>query len=122
MDENCTLHGGAARNLTVQWCVISESLNRSFHPKGEHGHGSLLRSDDGGFSVHHSVYAHNNSRNPRPGGYEDKPGLLLDFRNDVVYDWGASVGYSGLERTRLNYVGNYFKPGPSTSAAVRKVG
>lgn len=118
-DENCTINGPDVRNITVQWCVIAESLNRSFHPKGEHGHGSLLRSDGGGFTIHHSIYAHNNSRNPRPGGYDDSPGLLLDFRNNVVYNWGASSGYSGLERTRINYVGNYFKPGPSTSAGVR---
>ncbi len=117
-DENCTIHGPTVRNITLQWCVIAESLNRSFHPKGEHGHGSLLRSDGGGFSIHHSVYAHNNSRNPRPGGYDDSPGLLLDFRNNVVYDWGENSGYSGLERTRINYVGNYFKPGPSTSRGV----
>ena len=118
-DENCTLHGPQARNLTIQWCLISESLNRSYHPKGEHGHGSLLRSYDGGFSIHHSIYAHNNARNPRPGGYPDAPGLLLDFRNNVVYDWGSICGFSGLERTRINYVGNYFKPGPSTKEAVR---
>ena len=118
-DENCTVHGPNVQNITLQWCLIAESLNRSFHPKGEHGHGSLLRSDGGGFSIHHSVYAHNNSRNPRPGGYDNSPGLLLDFCNNVVYDWGGNSGYSGLERTRINYVGNYFKPGPSTSAAVR---
>jgi formylglycine-generating enzyme required for sulfatase activity len=118
-DENCTLHGPGVKNLTVQWCMISESLNRSFHPKGEHGHGSLLRSADGGFTIHHCIYAHNNARNPRPGGYPDKPGLLLDFRNNIVYDWGDISGYSGLEGTRLNYVGNYFKPGPSTAEAVR---
>ncbi|MBP9902091.1 MAG: SUMF1/EgtB/PvdO family nonheme iron enzyme [Verrucomicrobia bacterium] len=122
MDENCTLHGKGVRNVTVQWSLIYEGLNRSFHPKGEHGHGSLLRTDGGAFSIHHSVYAHNNARNPRPGGYEDTPGLWLDFRNNVVYDWGATSGYSGLERTRLNYVGNYFKPGPSTSDAVREFG
>lgn len=120
MDENCTLHGKGVKNLTVQWCLIYEGLNRSFHPKGEHGHGSLLRTDGGALSIHHSVYAHNNARNPRPGGYEDTPGVLLDFRNNVVYDWGATSGYSGLERTRLNYVGNYFKPGPSTTDAVRE--
>lgn len=118
-DENCTINGPDVRNITIQWCVIAESLNRSFHPKGEHGHGSLLRSDGGGFTIHHSIYAHNNSRNPRPGGYDDSPGLLLDFRNNVVYNWGANSGYSGLERTRLNYIGNYFKPGPSTSDGVR---
>lgn len=117
-DENCTVHGPDVRNITLQWCIIAESLNRSYHPKGEHGHGSLLRSDGGGFSIHHSIYAHNNSRNPRPGGYDDSPGLLLDFRNNIVYDWGANSGYSGLERTRINYVGNYFKPGPSTSPGV----
>ncbi len=122
MDENCTLHGKGVKNLTVQWSFIYEGLNRSFHPKGEHGHGSLLRTDGGALSIHHSVYAHNNARNPRPGGYEDTPGVLLDFRNNIVYDWGATSGYSGLERTRLNYVGNYFKPGPSTSAAVREYG
>jgi formylglycine-generating enzyme required for sulfatase activity len=119
MDENCTLSGEDAGNLTLQWCLVAESLNRSFHPKGEHGHGSLLRSAQSGFTIHHSVYAHNNARNPRPGGYPDKPGLLLDFRNNIVYDWGDTSGYSGLEATRLNYVGNYFKPGPSTSEAVR---
>jgi len=118
-DENCTINGPDVRNITIQWCVIAESLNRSFHPKGEHGHGSLLRSDGGGFTIHHCIYAHNNSRNPRPGGYDDSPGLLLDFRNNVVYNWGANSGYSGLERTRINYVGNYFKPGPSTGEGVR---
>ena len=118
-DENCTLHAQDARNLTVQWCLISESLNRSYHPKGEHGHGSLLRSADGGFTIHHCIYAHNNARNPRPGGYPDKPGLLLDFRNNIVYDWGEISGYSGLERTRINYVANYLKPGPPTAEPVR---
>ncbi len=121
-DENCTLHAPDARNLTLQWSLISESLNRSFHPKGEHGHGSLLRSAEGGFSIHHTIYAHNNARNPRPGGYPDKPGLLLDFRNNIVYDWGEISGYSGLERTRLNYAGNYFKPGPSTAEGVHDYG
>ena len=47
------------------------------------------------------------------------PVSLLDFRNNIVYDWGDISGYSGLERTRLNYVGNYFKPGASTSEGVR---
>jgi formylglycine-generating enzyme required for sulfatase activity len=118
-DENCTLHGQDVRNLTLQWSLIAESLNRSYHPKGEHGHGSLLRSAEGGFTIHHCVYAHNNSRNPRPGGYPDQPGLLLDFRNNLVYDWGGNSGYSGLEGTRLNYVANYFQPGPSTATSVR---
>jgi hypothetical protein len=33
MDENCTLHGPGVRNVAVQWSLIYEGLNRSFHPK-----------------------------------------------------------------------------------------
>jgi hypothetical protein len=36
-----------------------------------------------------------------------------DFRNNVIYDWGE--GSAGGEFDRLNYVGNYLKPGPSTT-------
>jgi hypothetical protein len=41
------------------------------------------------------------------------PGAVdADFRNNVVYDWGRAAAYG--EFGRLNYVGNYLKPGPST--------
>ncbi len=103
-----------SKNVTVQWCIISESLNESVHHKGAHGYGSLISGYDGGITFHHNVYAHHNSRNPRPGGYEGKPGIILDFRNNLIYDWGNTAGYNGGYRLRMNYVGNYLKPGPST--------
>ncbi|MGH1560688.1 hypothetical protein ACRAWD_29595 [Caulobacter segnis] len=33
--------------VTVQWSLISESLNHSIHEKGEHGYGSLLQGSHG---------------------------------------------------------------------------
>ncbi len=108
-------------NITVQWCMITESLNRSYHHKGAHGYGSLIVSSDGGVTFHHNVYAHHSSRNPRPGGYADKPGILLDFRNNLIYNWGRAAGYNGQYLVRMNYVGNYLKPGPSTDASARGV-
>lgn len=109
-----TLSATNSRNVTVQWCILSESLNRSVHKKGEHGYGSLITGPAGGISFHHNLYAHHKSRSPRPGAPKDTGGMVFDFRNNVIYDWGATAGYSSETPVRMNYVGNYLRPGPST--------
>ncbi|MGB8359464.1 MAG: pectate lyase, partial [Bacteroidales bacterium] len=64
---------GHLGNLSVQWCIISESLNNSRHSKGPHGYGSLIRGGWGnGYTFHHNLYAHNSARNPRPGNYNNR--------------------------------------------------
>ncbi len=98
---------GTVHNLTVQWSIISEGLSRSYHPKGEHSKGSIL-GGDGGLTIHHCVYAHNAARNPRVNT------IVLDFRNNVIYNWGYRGGYTREAPCYVNYVGNYLKPGPST--------
>lgn len=82
-------------DITVQWSFITESLNRSNHPKGAHGYGSLVRGSRGSrYSFHHNLWAHHRARMPRPGNYldrsQDPVGALMDFRNNVFYNWGAS--------------------------------
>jgi rhamnogalacturonyl hydrolase YesR len=120
-DETLSVTGGGSTNVTVQWCMIAESLNKSVHHKGPHGYGSLLRTD-GVLSFHHNLYAHHSSRNPRPGCDGDGlRGSLLDFRNNVVYDWGERPGYSMTDKAAVNLVGNYYRPGPSTQQAVKKL-
>jgi len=115
--------GGQLGNVTVQWCIISESLNNSTHHKGAHGYGSLIRGGWGnGYTYHHNLYAHHHARLPRPGNYNDRgkdpEGFIFDFRNNVVYNWaGRSAGYNadgsnGTESiTKMNFVGNYYKSG-----------
>jgi pectate lyase len=108
-------------NVTVQWCFITEGLNPD-----NHGFGSLIRGTGGAqYSYLHNLYAHNQGRNPRPGNYdtnpyyEDPDGLLLDFRNNVIYNWGGGhAGYNNdtISVTRLNYVGNYLIPGGDSEA------
>jgi hypothetical protein len=111
-DECLTVSGEGITNVTVQWCIIAESLNAGAHHKGNHGFGSLIRTN-GNVTYHHNLYTHHRSRCPRPGTYGDGS-ILFDFRNNVVYDGN---GYSAGEPTRLNYVGNYIrKPnGPAFS-------
>lgn len=112
---------GTSDAVTVQWCIVAEALRNAVHHKGAHSMGSLLRSEDGAYSFHHCLYAHNNTRNPRPGdNYNGSPGVLLDFRNNVIYNWGGMCGYGADERFRLNYVGNFLKAGPSTAADKRR--
>jgi len=112
VDENLSVSGVGTTNTTVQWCIISESLNDSWHPKGPHGMGSLIRTD-GTVSFHHNLYVHNCNRNPRPGTYGDPPGIHLDFRNNVIYNWGMFPGYTAKDPATINYIGNYIKVGPS---------
>ena len=112
-DEVLSVSGAGQDNITVQWCFITESMNQSHHEKGAHGYGTLLRTD-GRVTFHHNLYAHHSTRCPRPGTYGDPPGLLLDFRNNVIYNWRGPAGYSAADPVRMNYIGNYLKPGPST--------
>lgn len=104
IDECLSVSGAGITDVTVQWCIISESLNDSYHEKGPHGYGSLLRCN-GDVSFHHNLYAHHSSRSPRPGTYGEGC-ILLDFRNNVIHD---SNGYSAADPVRMNYVGNFIK-------------
>ena len=104
-----------SERATVQWSIISECLYKSYHPKGGHSMGSVIRGSYGGISMLHNIYVHNNSRNPKFGSDGVSPGAVFDLRNNVFYNWGATPGYSNDdEHVRINLVGNYYKPGPST--------
>ena len=118
---------GGLGNVTVQWCIISESLNDSTHHKGAHGYGALIRGGWGeGYTYHHNLFAHHKARLPRPGNYndrsEDPDGFIFDFRNNVIYNWGgSSAGYNadgsnGVSSiTKMNFVGNYYRRGVNSS-------
>jgi hypothetical protein len=82
-------------------------------------------------SVHHSLFAHNLGRNPMivPVGPARPDACLLDFRSNVIYNWGgaqgagelAAVNHGGapLDRAagtvvKVNLINNVYIPGPDT--------
>lgn len=118
-DENASFYQN--KDFTMQWCIISEGLNRSVHPKGAHGYGGIWGGED--VSFHHNLIASNHSRNPRFSGSkttENLEGEFVDFRNNVIYNWEDNSIYGG-ENGRYNIINNYFKPGPATEDRERIV-
>ena len=95
--------------FTLQWCLIAHSLSNSLHQKGAHGFGGIWGGRDASF--HHNLLAHHSSRNPRFGSDGYAP---VDFRNNVVFNWGFKAAYGGGREGRVNFVANYYKPGPAT--------
>jgi len=111
LDETVSTWYGA-RDVTIQWCIVSEPLMDSLHPQGSHSTGVLLGSGGNTVSVHHCLLAHNSGRNPLIAADHGKS--IVDWRNNVVYNYGGSGCGNARGSVDVNYVGNYIRMGPNS--------
>jgi hypothetical protein len=115
VDETMSIYH--CENITVQYCLVSESMYKSNHIKGHHGFGGIWGANRS--TYHHNLLAHHPSRNPR---FASGCGNT-DYRNNVIYNWGYQSCYGGEKQQQgnpkfnfaaVNMVANYYKPGPAT--------
>ena len=114
----------AAHDITVQWSILGEGLDCATHIEHGvrqcHSMGMLLGSvGSRDLSIHHNLFAHNRHRNPRI-----KTMGTTDVVNNVVYNSGSGNGWraptyahGGRAVVPVNYIANYFKPGPDSGSA-----
>lgn len=122
-DECLSMYG--VKDATVQYCIVSESLNNSVHAKGAHGYAGIWGGENTTF--HHNLLAHHSSRMPRfDHDYVTEANVApTDFINNVVYNWGGNSAYGGESRKssgnqrQYNFIANYYKPGPATKSGVK---
>lgn len=119
-DEAISIYRGDS--TTLQWNLISEPLNYSYHfEEGDkdfekHGYGGIWGGQH--LSAHHNLFAHCVSRTARLNGTRGDTAMeFVDFRNNVIYNWGNNNVYGG-EGGQYNVVNNYYKYGPSTNKNV----
>ena len=107
-DETLSLYHNSY--TTIQYSIISEALGDG---KG-HKFGGIWGDDYS--TYHHNLFAHHESRNPRFAS----GARHVDFRNNVIYNWGYNSAYGGekeqpgnpkFDFTTINMVANYYNRG-----------
>lgn len=110
IDSNHDLRRG--RYFTVQWSIYAEALNHSIHTKGSHAMLASFRDLTGPISIHHNLFCSSRDRHPTLGsGAKTRPGALIDYRNNVVYNLSGATNLGDAE---INFINNYYRPGPDT--------
>lgn len=121
-DETCSIYAGDS--TTIQWCMMSEPLNYSYHfETGDadfehHGYGGIWGGRLSTF--HHNLFAHCQGRACRFDGSRNLDGGTTagkencEFSNNVIYNWG-SYNVNGGEGGNYNILNNYYKYGLNTS-------
>lgn len=110
VDENVALWSGW-ENVTLSMNIISEGLDDSIHPKGNHSMAVITGPVDGHLSMIGNLFAHNGDRHPLTNA-----GKFV-FVNNVIYNAAQALKLQnqGGFPTQNSIVGNVFLRGNSYS-------
>ncbi len=103
-DGTVDVNGSNIDNITFQDCIIGQGIDIVGHSTG-----GLMQS--GKWSMIRSLYIDNETRNPKGKGTHE-------MINNVIYNWGSDGYIMGASDglSEVNFIGNWFIYGPSSSA------
>ncbi len=105
-------HDLRGEKFTLQWSIYGEALNNSLHEKGTHAMLGSMRDNTDNITLHHNLMHSSRNRHPSlGGGSKTKAETIIDFRNNVLFNW---AGCTNLGSCKLNVINNYYKPGESS--------
>jgi pectate lyase len=110
-DGNIDITEGS-QDVTVSWSILAE-------PAGQ-GKNMLIKYNPLRVTVHHNLFVSAKQRNPQ--ARVDDPGtvatgLVLDMRNNVVWNWSNGSGTHVWYGATANIVNNFFGSPTSTTIA-----
>jgi len=101
-----------AKNATVSWTHMGDAA--ACHDEGYHGLANMHRVNTPNHTMHHNLYSHSAERNPWITEQGQLPGNVYDFRNNVIYNYRKYDTRFHSPESKVNVMGNYFKPGPNS--------
>jgi pectate lyase len=98
-DGAIDINGGTNRDITIQWSILSGTRNQA------------LIAGAYRVSMHHNLFINGQNRNPQADWdsslRSSPPDTVLDFRNNLVWDYTA-YGTLVQRRATANVVNNYY--------------
>ncbi len=100
-----------SHDVTVAWSILAEPAS---------GKSMLIKYDVRRVTLHHNLFVRGSSRNPSAGIDDDgtpATDTTLDFRNNLVWNWGSGYGTLIHHGATANVVANFYSsPGSRVSA------
>lgn len=113
-----------SHDITIQWSHMGDAIRSGSKSEPYHGEQNLLRTNVDRVSLHHNFYTHGHSRMPLVQ-YTCKDGMLVDFSNNLIYNFRKYPSRFDAPNGFGSAIGNYYIPGVNThgdsSAGARPV-
>ena len=95
-----------SHDITVQWSHMGDSMRSGSRNEPYHGKPNLLRDGVNRVTFHHNLYTHGHSRMPL-ASRSCRSGMIIEFSNNVVYNFRKYPSSFNAPDGRGNAIGNY---------------
>ena len=103
-----------AHDIAIQWSHMGDAIDSGSKKERYHGQPNFLRDGVDRVSLHHNFYTHGHSRMPSVQHTVKQPSCLIEFSNNVIYNYAKYPSRFASVEGLGNVVGNFYIPGRNT--------